>query len=202
MKHVFYIDTLRDSYELDPQALDPGRYAYKVSTDAEDVFRVMNVVTGDADLELPLTLRCRSMSVGDVYVEDGVAYFCASAGWERVTGSFAAALMDKPDVPRPLNELLALVYPDIRTLFCVGSQAPCPCAECCKRPGVTLARDYHGIAALVCQACADSQEDGDLDFHLLLHELEVIEQKRHEAAMVQLSGSPQDSLPGGKEERS
>lgn len=99
MKHVFYLDNLRDSYELDPQALDPARYEFKVSTDAEDIFRVMNIVTGDPEIELPLKLRCRSMSVGDIYVEDGKAFFCAPAGWTEIEGQFVRALLSK--VPPP-----------------------------------------------------------------------------------------------------
>ncbi len=95
MKHVFYLDNLRDSYELDPQALDPDRYEFKVSTNADDVYRVMNVVTGDPKVELPLTLKCRSMSVGDVYVEDGKAFLCAIVGWTEIKGTFAAALLAK-----------------------------------------------------------------------------------------------------------
>lgn len=95
MKHVFYIDSLRDSYSLDPAALDPARYEFKVSTDADDIFRVMNVVDGNPEVELPLKLRCRSMSVGDVYIEGDVAFFCASCGWEEIRGSFVQALVAK-----------------------------------------------------------------------------------------------------------
>lgn len=54
---------------------------------ADDVFRLMNVIDGD---EMPVTLNDRSMSVGDVIVElkddgsDGPSFFCASIGWAPV----------------------------------------------------------------------------------------------------------------------
>jgi len=51
----------------------------------EDVFRRMNVVDG-SDIEIPLKLRCRSMSVGDVVVmaegREAVTWLCAPAGWK------------------------------------------------------------------------------------------------------------------------
>ena len=53
--------------------------------DPEVVFRRMNVVTGDREYELPLQLRCRSMCVGDVIVDEkGRGLFCAPCGWEPV----------------------------------------------------------------------------------------------------------------------
>jgi hypothetical protein len=51
--------------------------------DLEDLFRVMNVVDG-SDFEMPQKLRCRSMSTGDIAVDDvGQAYYCATVGWDR-----------------------------------------------------------------------------------------------------------------------
>jgi hypothetical protein len=48
----------------------------------ELVWRKMNVVNGT---ELPITLKCRSMSVGDIAIEpDGKAWICASVGWEPI----------------------------------------------------------------------------------------------------------------------
>jgi hypothetical protein len=50
--------------------------------DLEGLFREMNAVDGT---ETCCKLRVRSMSVGDVAVDDeGMAHFCASAGWEAV----------------------------------------------------------------------------------------------------------------------
>ena len=50
----------------------------------------MNVVNGDPEVELPIRLKCRSMSVGDVYLEDGQAFLCASVGWEKLDALDAA----------------------------------------------------------------------------------------------------------------
>ena len=49
----------------------------------EDVFRQMNVVDGT---ELPTKLHVRSMSCGDIAIDelDGV-WFCAASGWEKTT---------------------------------------------------------------------------------------------------------------------
>lgn len=50
--------------------------------DLEDLFRKMNVVDGT---ELPVELKVRSMSVGDVAIDGkGVAWMCMIAGWERL----------------------------------------------------------------------------------------------------------------------
>lgn len=49
----------------------------------EEVFRQMNIVDGD---ELPVKLKVRSMSSGDVVVdEDGEVWYCAGAGWEKTS---------------------------------------------------------------------------------------------------------------------
>lgn len=86
---VYYRDSLRDSYELTPSDVSPSSYKtvclIKDAADLEDVFRRMNVVTGDPDLEIPMRLRCRSMSVGDVaFVEGDGLYLCASCGFDKV----------------------------------------------------------------------------------------------------------------------
>lgn len=47
----------------------------------EEVFRMMNVVDGD---ELPVKLGVRSMSCGDIVVDEELeVWFCAVTGWER-----------------------------------------------------------------------------------------------------------------------
>jgi hypothetical protein len=48
----------------------------------EYIWRQMNVVDGT---ELPITLKCRSMSVGDIAIDiDGQGWIVASVGWEKV----------------------------------------------------------------------------------------------------------------------
>lgn len=94
MKFVFYLDNLRDSYFLDVDLLDSERYTYITSTNAEDVFRVMNVVTGE-DFELPNKLGCRSMSVGDIYVEGKDGYLCAPVGWTKLPEAFVERLLGR-----------------------------------------------------------------------------------------------------------
>lgn len=68
------------------QVIDPTGYTEVVTTEArglEELFRAMNVVDGD---ELPMKLQCRSMSVGDVAVEeDGTAWLCGMFGWNLVS---------------------------------------------------------------------------------------------------------------------
>ena len=50
----------------------------------EGVFRRMNVVDGST-LEVPMHLRCRSMSVGDVvFLPQRGVFFCDGAGWTRL----------------------------------------------------------------------------------------------------------------------
>lgn len=73
------------------QELDPLGYKFVAIVDAldkEDVFTKMNVINGDED-ELPLRLKCRSMSVGDVLVElkpsgELGTWLCGSVGWTKV----------------------------------------------------------------------------------------------------------------------
>lgn len=53
----------------------------------EDCFRQMNVVDGT---ELPVKLKVRSMSVGDVVVlGSGKVFFCAMTGWQELTSEEA-----------------------------------------------------------------------------------------------------------------
>lgn len=91
LTHVFYAKSLRDiTYTTDPQTLEAAQYQYMITLTDETVephglFRVMNVVDGDPDIEVPVRIRCRSMSVGDVYVKDGSAFYCAPAGWTKIT---------------------------------------------------------------------------------------------------------------------
>lgn len=65
----------KDDYEL------VHTYSNEEAGSLEEIFRKMNVVDGD---ELPVQLKVRSMSVGDVVVDEaGVVWFCAMAGWEQ-----------------------------------------------------------------------------------------------------------------------
>ena len=64
---------------------------YKEITDLqaqtlEEVFDRMNVVHGD---ELPLQLKVRSLSVGDVVRDNrtGEMFYCAPIGWQKVSWS-------------------------------------------------------------------------------------------------------------------
>ena len=88
---VFY----RRTAQLDmstPKRVDPKDYEFVSPVDVpghdpdhgdlEKVFRLMNLVDGD---EIPMTLRVRSMSVGDVAIgPTGVGFYCASTGWVLV----------------------------------------------------------------------------------------------------------------------
>jgi hypothetical protein len=68
-----------------PATLKLANYAKITAVEAtglEDVFRQMNVVDGT---EMPVRIHCRSMSVGDVVVDEaGAAHFVCSAGWQIV----------------------------------------------------------------------------------------------------------------------
>lgn len=64
----------------------------------------------------------------------------------------------------PLNELLAVVYPDL---------APYPCAECCKAQGDRVRHDAHDAMGLVCARCAELPS-AELDFTLNANEREAI----------------------------
>lgn len=66
------------------EGLEKDDYEFVTELDnvsLEDVFRLMNVVTGD---ELPVKLNVRSMCSGDIVVdEDQEVWFVAAVGWER-----------------------------------------------------------------------------------------------------------------------
>ncbi len=70
---------------------DYRRIEPRVDADTlDDVFRQMNVVDGD---ELPAKLGIRSMSVGDVIVDNaGLAFIVAPVGFEAVKFVLAATL--------------------------------------------------------------------------------------------------------------
>lgn len=49
----------------------------------EEAYRLMNIVTGD---ELPVKLKVRSMSCGDVVIDEELqVWFCAGTGWEQAS---------------------------------------------------------------------------------------------------------------------
>lgn len=70
----------------------------------------------------------------------------------------------KTEPMHPLNELLAVVYPDL---------APYPCAGCAKAAGDSLRIDAHGAQALVCREC-NKLPASELDFTLLPNEREIV----------------------------
>lgn len=84
---VFYANTLGYSSGT-PDSVPLSVYKKVATLDASDlevVFRRMNVVDGD---ELPVKLKIRSLSVGDVVVDEtGAAYYCAMVGWKRTEWS-------------------------------------------------------------------------------------------------------------------
>lgn len=89
VKKVYYRTPeafLRDPLALGCPDCGPDKSDYVLVTEVDslfnedEIFRMMNVVDGD---ELPVRLGVRSMSVGDVIVDEtGRALFCAGAGWE------------------------------------------------------------------------------------------------------------------------
>lgn len=85
---VFYADRFPRTFMAPaPTKVNLGEGFTEVTTvetdTLETLFREMNVVDGT---ELPIKLRVRSMSVGDVAVEEGSgrAHYCASVGWSEV----------------------------------------------------------------------------------------------------------------------
>jgi hypothetical protein len=84
---VYYSRLMVSSLAEAPAAVDRAGYRLigEVEADSlEDLFRRMNAVDG-SEIEMPQRLGCRSMSVGDVAVdEEGDAHYCASFGWEPV----------------------------------------------------------------------------------------------------------------------
>ena len=85
--HVFYRREPVFSMSA-PDRVDPKDYEFVVTWEfdsVEDAFRRMNVVDGDEDYELPLQLGVRSMSSGDVLVDEaGRGHYCAPVGWVSV----------------------------------------------------------------------------------------------------------------------
>jgi len=84
---VLYARSMRESYPwhgcpASVKLTDYDEVATVEAPDLDALFREMNAVDGD---ETCCKLRVRSMSVGDVAVDDvGQAHFCASAGWDLV----------------------------------------------------------------------------------------------------------------------
>lgn len=81
---VFYAKDQKFLMPSVPAKLDRVAFTKVAEIDAAtlgEVFRKMNVVDGT---ELPVQLKVRSMSVGDVVVADGVAHVCCPIGWEKV----------------------------------------------------------------------------------------------------------------------
>jgi hypothetical protein len=84
---VYYAKDFMQGY-TDPafKASEYKQVAFVEADDLNDLFRQMNVIHGDED-ELPLKLKVRSMSCGDVAVCQTTekAWFCAPGGWVEVT---------------------------------------------------------------------------------------------------------------------
>lgn len=67
----------KDDYEL------VHTYETKDAKSLEEIFREMNAVEGN---ELCVQLKVRSMSAGDVVVdEDDKVWFCAFVGWQQTS---------------------------------------------------------------------------------------------------------------------
>lgn len=78
---VYYTDDLTAIYRGKPMEVTKfERVAVVEAEDREDLFRKMNVVDGD---ELPVQLRVRSMSPGDVCrdLSTGEVWLCDLVGW-------------------------------------------------------------------------------------------------------------------------
>ena len=85
--HIFYRDSLRDVMPGATPDVHGAAYTLVAVLEVdqpeplEAVFRAMNVVDGS---EIPVKLRRRSMSVGDVAVEsDGTSWVVAPVGFAR-----------------------------------------------------------------------------------------------------------------------
>lgn len=78
-----------------PASPNPERYDFIASLanldHHDDVFRPMNVVDGT---ELPVRLKVRSMSCGDIVVDmkTSKAWVCADFGWGELPSDFAEKL--------------------------------------------------------------------------------------------------------------
>ena len=96
---VFYVkrEFFRDSMFITAENVDPTQYEFKTTFDAgdcEDVFRRMNVVTGDQEYEIPLRLKCRSMCVGDVVLFGEEWFLTAFCGFTKLADD-ASKKMEK-----------------------------------------------------------------------------------------------------------
>jgi hypothetical protein len=82
---VYYTDDLTAIYRGKPMEVTKfDRVAVVDASDLEDLFRKMNVVDGD---ELPVELKVRSMSCGDVArdLSTGDVWLCDLAGWVNLS---------------------------------------------------------------------------------------------------------------------
>jgi len=79
---IFYAKSLRYAPYQTPETSNPLDYRKVGEVEVEslgEVFRVMNAVDGT---ELCCQMGVRSMSMGDIAVdEDGVAHYCAATSW-------------------------------------------------------------------------------------------------------------------------
>lgn len=85
---VYYADDLTSIYR-GPTAFDTSHFkqvAMVEAVDLEDLFRNMNVVDGN---ELPVSLKVRSMSCGDVAKDavTGQLWLCDLAGWTEISAT-------------------------------------------------------------------------------------------------------------------
>ncbi len=85
---VYYAPSLVFPFGPAPKTVDVKQMRFITELEAaglEQVFRLMNVVDGT---ELPVKLKVRSLSVGDVVVEkaSGKKWYCASIGWKEIDG--------------------------------------------------------------------------------------------------------------------
>lgn len=98
---VYYRDSLRDSYDRNPPKVEGVHFTHVATVDVADVgtvFRVMNTVDG-SDFEVPQKIRNRSMSVGDVAVDEtGRGFVCCMTGWESVDANLMSRITD-PKAP-------------------------------------------------------------------------------------------------------
>lgn len=83
--YVFYAKSLRDSFRV-PQFVDLDKDFNRIgefeADSLEELFRMLNAVEED---DLPVKLGIRSMSCGDVVVDEtGRGYYCAFIGWSPV----------------------------------------------------------------------------------------------------------------------
>jgi len=91
---IYYLK--RDHFTgMAPTSPNPEHYEFIASlaglSHHEQVFRPMNAVDGT---EIPVKLKVRSMSCGDVVVDmkTSKAWVCASAGWDELPEGFTDQL--------------------------------------------------------------------------------------------------------------